>query len=133
MAAVEPNWTALILFGLVWGASCIAFLTLVGMVPLRLRPEAAQGGTGAILVIANLALLAALAIGAVAYARVEIRWTSAVIVGGLIVLFAPGLFQAWPSRLRDSRAGLALLTVLQASALALLAAAGRAALLTPPT
>lgn len=126
MATLEPNWTALIAFGLAWGASCIAFLTLVGMVPLRLRPAAAQGGTGAALVIANLVLLAASAAGAVAYARAEIRWTSAVIVGGLIVLFAPGLFQAWPSRLRDSRPGLALLTVLQTAALALLLSAGRA-------
>ncbi len=34
MAHLEPNWPALAVFGLVWGACCVAFLTLVGMVPL---------------------------------------------------------------------------------------------------
>lgn len=125
MASIEPNWTGLILFSLLWAATCLAFLTLAGMVPLGSRPEAAQGAGGAALVICNLGLLLLLALGSVMFAQAQIRWTSAVVAGGLVFLFAPALFQVWPSRWRDSRAGLALLIVLQVSGLALLAAAMR--------
>ena len=49
------------------------------------------------------------------------RWSTLIVVTGLIVLFAPGLFQAWPSSLRDGRGGLIALIGIQAVALAALA------------
>jgi hypothetical protein len=123
MASVEPNWTALILFASVWTVTCLALLTLVGMLPLRSRPEVAEGIAGAALIVGNLALLALLACGAILYAVTTIRWSSAVIAGGLVILFAPALFQVWPKDWRDSRAGLSLLIIVQTCALAALASA----------
>jgi hypothetical protein len=127
MTSIEPNWAALILFAGVWTVTCLALLTLVGMVPLRSRPHVTEGGAGVALVVGNLALLALLACGAILYAATTIRWSSAVITGGLVILFAPALFQVWPKDWRDSRAGLYLLIAMQACALAALAAAVRSA------
>jgi hypothetical protein len=127
VASIEPNWAALILFAAVWTVTCVALLTLIGMVPLRSRPNTTKGEVGAALVIANLALLALLSCGAILYAATMIRWSSAIIAGGLVVLFAPALFEVWPKDWRDSRAGLLLLIVVQAAALATLAEAIRGA------
>jgi hypothetical protein len=44
-----------------------------------------------------------------------------VVVAGLVVLFAPGLFEAWPSSIRDGRTGLVILVGVQLLALATLA------------
>ena len=49
------------------------------------------------------------------------RLSTLIVVTGLIVLFAPGLFQAWPSSLRDGRVGLIALIGIQVVALAALA------------
>jgi hypothetical protein len=43
------------------------------------------------------------------------------VVAGLVVLFAPGLFEIWPARLRDGRTGLVALIGIQILALAVLA------------
>lgn len=127
MAALEPNWIALILFMSAWTVICLAFLTLAGMVPLRSRPQAARGGAGVVLVMGNLALLVLLAGAAIGYAALTIRWSSLIIAGGLIMLFSPALFQVWPKAWRDSRPGLSLLIIVQVCALAALAAASRSA------
>ena len=127
MAALEPNWIALILFMSAWTVICLAFLTLAGMVPLRSRPQAASGGAGLVLVVGNFVLLVLLAGAAVIYAAVTIRWSSLVIAGGLVILFAPAIFQGWPKAWRDSRPGLSLLIFVQVCALAALFAASRSA------
>jgi len=46
-----------------------------------------------------LALLA----GTLAFASMQLRWTTIVVVAGLLFLFIPELFQAIPARLRDGR------------------------------
>ena len=120
MGAIEPNWGALLWFALFWGAACLAFLTLAGMFPLGSRPESAKTAGGAFLIGWNALLLVALAVGTVAFGYAALRWTSLVVVGGLIVLFAPGLFQAWPAAWRDGRPGLAVILALQVVALGLL-------------
>ena len=113
------------MFAAAWIVVCLALLTLVGMLPLRLRPSAMAGGLGAGLVLGNLALLALLACEAIVFAYASIRWSSAIVAGGLIFLFAPALFQACPKSWRDSVSGLVLLGIAQAGALVAVAAAQR--------
>ena len=69
----------------------------------------------------NALLLATLLAGTGLYGYAELRWTSLVVVAGLVVLFAPGLFEVWPSSIRDGRTGLVILVGIQALALATLA------------
>ena len=66
-------------------------------------------------------LLSALLVGTGLYGYAELRWSSLIVVTGLVVLFAPGLFEAWPSSLRDGRTGLMLLMGVQILAIAALA------------
>jgi hypothetical protein len=48
-----------------------------------------------------------------------------IVVAGLVVLFAPGLFEVWPPSLRDGRTGLVVLVGVQILALvALVSVAG---------
>jgi hypothetical protein len=75
---------------------------------------------GAALIAVNLMLLIALLLGVAWFAHQSIRWSSAVIFGGLIFLFIPSVFQAVPSGWRDSRGGLVALGVVQIAALATL-------------
>lgn len=120
MAAIEPNWGALLWFALFWGAACLAFLTLAGMFPLGSRPDEVRTVPGSLLIGWNALLLVALVIATVLFGYAHLRWTSLVVVGGLVVLFAPGLFEAWPSSWRDGLSGLVLVTLVQAAALGLL-------------
>jgi hypothetical protein len=128
MDSIEPNWPSLLWFCVFWGAACVAFLVVAGMLPLRSRPEGARSIGGAALVVWNAVALAALVAGTALYGYSELRWTSVVVAGGVIFLFAPALFQAWPAASRDAPAGLALLLALQAAALGLLYAVGGAEL-----
>ena len=125
MASIEPNWTGLTMFATAWIVACLALLTLVGMLPLRARPSGTAGGFGAALVLGNLALLALLACEAIVYAYTSIRWSSAIVAGGLIFLFAPALFQVCPESWRDRVSGLVLLGIAQACAIVAVAAAQR--------
>ena len=88
------------------------------MFPFGSRPETARSGAATLLVIGNGLLLSALLVGTGLYGYAELRWSTLIVVTGLIVLFAPGLFQAWPSSLRDGRRGLVTLIAIQALALA---------------
>jgi hypothetical protein len=124
MAAIEPNWPSLLWFCLFWCAACVAFLVVAGMLPLRSRPEGARSRGGAALVVWNALLLAVLAAATAFYGYTELRWTSVIVAGGLIVLFAPALFQAWPATSRDGTLGLGLLLTVQALALGLLCFVG---------
>jgi hypothetical protein len=121
MAAIEPNWISLIWFAAFATICMIAFLTVAGMLPFRSRPEQAKSGAATLLVVGNGLLLSALLVGTVLYGYAELKWSSLIVVTGLVVLFAPGLFEAWPSSFRDGRIGLVVLIGVQILALATLA------------
>jgi hypothetical protein len=121
MAAIEPNWISLIWFAAFATICMIAFLVVAGMFPLRSRPEAARSAAATLLVVGNGVLLAALLAGTGLYGYAELRWTTLVVVTGLVVLFAPGLFEIWPSSFRDGSTGLVVLIGVQILALATLA------------
>jgi hypothetical protein len=119
--AIEPNWVSLL-----WFAGCmivcmLAFLIVAGMFPLGSRPDTAKSAGMVLLIAGNATLLAVLLVATGCYGWNELRWSTLIVTTGLIVLFTPGLFQAWPSSLRDGRAGLVALIGLQAVALAALA------------
>jgi hypothetical protein len=121
MSAIEPNWISLL-----WFAGCaticaLAFLVIAGMFPLRSRPEATRSRGMTPLIAGNAVLLVSLSIATACYGYIELRWSSLIVVTGLIVLFAPGLFQAWPPSQRDGITGLVALIGIQVSALATLA------------
>jgi len=121
LGAIEPNGVALALFAATFAAGCLSFFTLAGMFPARARPLPVAGHLGNLLVLSNLALLLVLLGGIALFAHETLRWTSAVVAGGLIFLFVPSVFEIIPSAWRDSRGGLALLGALQLAALASLA------------
>jgi hypothetical protein len=121
MAAIEPNWVSLIWFAALATVCTIAFLVVAGMFPLRSRPEQARSGAATLLVVCNGVLLSALLVGTGLYGYAELRWSSLIVVTGLVVLFAPGMFEAWPASLRDGRTGLVVLIAVQTVALAALA------------
>ena len=126
MDAIEPNWVSLLWFAGFATIGTVAFLTVSGMFPLRLRPDAARSNAATLLVVGNGILLVALLMGTGLYGYAELKWSTLIVVTGLVVLFAPGLFEAWPSRLRDGPTGLIVLVGVQILALAALAkVAGR--------
>ncbi len=118
MQAIEPNWISLLWFAAFATIGTVALLIVAGMFPLRTHPGS---GLSALLVSGNAVLLAALLTGTGLYGYAELRWSTLVVVSGLVVLFAPGLFEAWPSSWRDGSTGLAVLVGVQLLALAALA------------
>jgi hypothetical protein len=122
LSGIEPNGVALALFAATFASCCLSFFTLAGMFPLAARPLPLTGYFGSLLVLSNLALLAALLVGVLVFAHETLRWTSVVVAGGLIFLFVPSVFQIVPNDWRDSRRGLILLGTLQLVSLALLCA-----------
>lgn len=131
MDAIEPNIAGLAIFAALWTAACLGFLLLSGMFPDR--PEGARKAGGFTLVALNSLLWLALAAGALAYGYAHLRLTTLVVVGGLVLLFAPAPFELLPPSFRDGRAGLAGLVALQGAALVVWLAVpgGGAALLRP--
>jgi hypothetical protein len=113
---LEPNIAALSWFALLWSICCLTFFQLAGMYPLR----AATGRNAVLLVLGNTALWLLLLAGTLAFALAELRWTSIVVVAGLLFLFIPELFQAIPERFRDGRIGLAVAGVVLISAIGVL-------------
>ncbi|MGQ9367520.1 hypothetical protein [Azospirillum sp. ST 5-10] len=120
MNEIEPNILALAWFGLLFAVGCLAVLVVAGMFPLSLRPQPARAAGGLALIAANLAALPPLLAGTALYGWDELRWTSLVIGGGLVFLFAPLLLDVLPPRWRDGRPGLAALLAAQLAALSLL-------------
>ena len=121
MAGIEPNGFGLLVFGAAFAVCCFGFFTVVGMFPLSARPGSLAGAPAIALIGINLGLLVLLAFAVLLFAHQSLRWTSAVVLGGLIFLFTPTAFQAVPEKWRDSLAGLALLGVIQVAALAAMA------------
>jgi hypothetical protein len=121
MAAIEPNWVSLLWFAAFATIGTVAFLVVAGMFPLRSRPEAARSNAATMLVVGNGLLLSALLVGTGLYGYAELKWSTLIVVTGLVVLFAPGLFEVWPSSLRDGQKGLVVLVGVQILALATLA------------
>ena len=126
MNAIEPHWIPLLWFAVFATVGTVAVLTLAGMFPLSSRPVSARSGAATLLLAGNGLLLPALLVGTALYGYAELRWSSLVVVTGLVVLFAPGLFEIWPPSLRDGWRGLSMLVGAQIIALAALAiVAGR--------
>jgi hypothetical protein len=121
MDAIEPNWIASLWFAAFATICTVAFLIVSGMFPLGSRENPEKSSATTLLTIGNAILLAALLLGTGLYGYAELRWSTLIVVTGLVVLFAPGLFEAWPSSLRDGRTGLMLLVGVQILAIAVLA------------
>jgi hypothetical protein len=121
MDAIEPNWISLLWFAAFATVCTLAFLVVAGMFPLRARPDSVKSAAATLLVTGNALLLAALLLGTGFYGYVELRLSTLIVVAGLVVLFVPGLFEAWPSSLRDGSTGLVVLVGIQMLALAALA------------
>jgi hypothetical protein len=121
MQAIEPNWVSSLWFAAFAAICTLAFLVVAGMFPLRARPDSARSATATLLVGGNALLLAALLMGTGLYGYAELKWSTIVVVAGLVVLFTPGLFEVWPAPLRDGRTGLVVLVAVQILALAALA------------
>jgi hypothetical protein len=121
MQAIEPNWVSLLWFAVFATIGTVALLVVAGMFPLRSRPEAARSNAATMLVVGNGILVLALLVGTGIYGFTELRWSTLIVVTGLVVLFAPGLFEICPSSIRDGRKGLVVLVGVQMLALAALA------------
>ena len=130
MEAIEPNWVSSLWFAAFATICTVAFLVVAGMFPLRSRPDSARSGGVTLLVVGNATLLAALVLGTALYGYTELRWSTLIVVAGLAVLFTPGLFEAFPSSLRDGRTGLIVLVGVQILALAALARVAGPSLIT---
>jgi hypothetical protein len=117
---LEPNIIALSWFALLWSVCCLGFLQLAGMYPIR-RHRGERPQNPALLVVGNTALWLALLAGTLMFACSELRWTTTVVVAGILFLFIPELFQAIPGRFRDGRFGMAIAGCVFAAALGLLA------------
>jgi hypothetical protein len=121
MQAIEPNWISLLWFAAFATIGTVALLIVAGMFPLRARAGAVGSGRATPLVVGNAVLLAGLLTGTGLYGYAELRWSTLVVVAGLVVLFAPGLFEAWPSSWRDGNSGLVVLVGVQVLAIVTLA------------
>lgn len=111
MTTIEPNVAAMLWFALFAGVASVSFYVVSGVFPLETRPDLNRRPLGLVLIAANVLLLLALIGGGLAYGAANLRWTSLVVVTGLAVLFAPGLFNVWPQRWRDGLAGLAIVLI----------------------
>jgi hypothetical protein len=121
MQAIEPNWISLLWFTAFATIGTVALLIVTGMFPLRGTRPGSGSDVATLLVVGNAILLAALLTGTGLYGYAELRWSTLVVVAGLVVLFAPGLFEAWPSSWRDGNTGLVVLVGIQVLAVATLA------------
>jgi hypothetical protein len=117
---LEPNIIALSWFTLLWSVCCLGFFQLAGMYPIH-RRDGDGAERSALLVLGNTVLWLALLAGTLMFAYVALRWTTTVVVAGILFLFIPELFQAIPGRWRDGRAGMAIAGCILAAALGLLA------------
>ena len=121
MSAIEPNVLALLYFAVFATIGTVGFLMIAGMFPLHSRPASMRSGSATLLIVGNVILLGALWLGTGLYGYAELRWSTLVVVTGLVLLFAPALFQLWPPSIRDGWTGLVVMVSVQLAALAALA------------
>jgi hypothetical protein len=121
MDAIEPHWISLLWFAVFATVCTLSFLVIAGMFPLHSRPDSLKSNAGLVLVAGNAVLLAALLIGTAIFGYSELRWSTLIVVAGLVVLFSPALFEIWPASFRDGSKGLVTLIAIQLLALATLA------------
>lgn len=108
MSGVEPNWVMAIMLAGTWLIGCAGLLFVFGHLPLSAAPETVQRGAGPVLVWAGVAVMAGIAIGTVVMAADALRWTTSVVLGGFVFLFAPFLVQDLPASIKETQGGLAL-------------------------
>jgi drug/metabolite transporter (DMT)-like permease len=101
MSGIEPNIQALAWFVAFWSLCCLGFFQLAGLYPLRRQMPALS-----FVVVTTTALWIALLAATVRFAVSELRWTTTIIVAGILFLFVPEIFQALPRRFRDGPSGL---------------------------
>ena len=116
MSGIEPNIQALAWFVAFWSLCCLGFFQLAGLYPLRRQMPALS-----FVVVATTALWIALLAATVRFAVSELRWTTTIIVAGILFLFVPEIFQALPRRFRDGISGLTISACAFVAALLLLA------------
>ncbi len=117
MSTIEPNWPQLLVFLPAWLIGCVGFFYLVGNLPVSAAPPPVQTGAGPALVWLNLVVVAALCVTTIVFALMTLRWTTLVVAGGMVFLFAPFIVQDLPRLLRDTRLGLAVLLGLASACL----------------
>ena len=117
MDYLEPHFFSLFWFVLLWSACCLGFLQLAGMYPIA---PSTDGPRLTALVVSNTALWLALFVGTLAFGCKELRWTTVLVVSGLLFLFIPALFQILPRHWRDGRSGMITAGCILATALAVL-------------
>jgi len=128
MDAIEPNWLSLIWFALFASVGGVALLVVAGMFPLRSRPDVATSKIATLLVLGNAILMIALLTGTGLYGYSELRWTTLIVVSGLIFLFAPAVIEEWHWPLRNAKIEMLVLVGIQILTLAVLAKVGGTAL-----
>ncbi|MGA7325057.1 MAG: hypothetical protein WBX25_11370 [Rhodomicrobium sp.] len=124
MDAIEPNTRALAIFAVAWLICCAGAIHLSGLFPFAQAPTSIRTAGGAALLCTNVAFLLAVTALTLVYCFKELRWTSIVVVGGLIFLGSPFIAQDLPDAIKASKAGLALLATLLMLVIAILLAAG---------
>jgi hypothetical protein len=125
MSAVEPNWPIALMLALTWLVGCAGLLFVFGHLPLSAAPEGVRRGGGPVLVWLGLAVMVAVALATVVMAFESLRWTTMVVLGGFVFLFAPFFVQDLPAAIRDTQRGLVLVVTLGVVALgAIYAVAG---------
>lgn len=108
MAAVEPNWPMALMLALTWLVGCAGLLFVFGHLPLSAAPEGVRRGSGPMLVWLGLALMVAVALATLVMSFESLRWTTMVILGGFVFLFAPFFVQDLPASIKDTQRGLVL-------------------------
>jgi len=128
MSTIEPNWLSLLCFAGLATVCGVSFLIIAGMFPLHARPDTAKSPLATLLVIGNVALLIMLLGGTGLYGYLELRWSTLIVVSGLIFLFAPALFEEWRWPLHNTTVELSVLIGVQVLAIAILTKVGGSAL-----
>jgi hypothetical protein len=122
--AFEPNIRALMVFAAAWSVCCAGVFYLAGMLPLSGAPAALRSASGNLLILLDAVLLFGLFALTMIFSYRELRWSSAVVVGGAIFLFSPFLTQDLPDAFRNGKPGLLALFLLLVAAFGLLLASG---------
>jgi hypothetical protein len=115
--------TELVLFSAAWTVANVSFLVMAGSFPLSTRPDVAHSARRRSLAFGNAVLVVSLAAAAIWFGLNRLHWTGLVLTAGLIILFAPILFNAWPTQSRDGLAGQIVIFGATAAAILLLVVA----------